>query len=347
MTVSTDAKSALNRVPPLHTAADESVANDSEIQSLSHDALLAGIERLRHDRRAVILAHNYQRPEVQDIADFVGDSLQLAQQAQISPANVIIFCGVHFMAETAAILCPDKRVLIPDPEAGCSLAQSVTANDVRAWRQEHPDAVIVAYINTDADVKAEVDYICTSSNAVQTVASIPKDKEILFLPDQFLGLYVQSRTGRKMHMWLGECHVHASFRPEDVDILMKLHPDADLLLHPECGCISQCLWRLAEGELPADRTLVLSTSAMVRHARECASAVDIVGTETGMLYRLRKENPSKLFVPLREDAVCSYMKTITLQKVYQALRDDVHVVEVPADIAAKSRDAIERMVAVV
>lgn len=346
MTMPTDSISPLKRVPPLRTAADATIANDSEIQSLSHDALLAGIERLRRERQAVLLAHNYQRPEIQDIADFVGDSLQLARQAQQSAANLIIFCGVHFMAETAAILCPDKRVLIPDPEAGCSLAQSITASDVRAWRQEHPGTVVVAYINTDADVKAEVDYICTSSNAVETVASIPRDKEILFLPDQFLGLYVQSRTGRKMHMWLGECHVHASFRPEDVDALMSLYPDADLLLHPECGCVSQCLWRLSEGELPADRTLVLSTSAMVRHARECRSAVDIVGTETGMLYRLRKENPSKLFVPLREDAVCSYMKTITLQKVYKALRDDAHLVEVPANIAAKSRGAIERMVAV-
>lgn len=342
----TDSISPLKRVPPLHTAADAAIMNDPEIQSFSHDALLTGIERLRHERQAVILAHNYQLPEIQDIADFVGDSLQLAQQAQKSPANVIIFCGVHFMAETAAILCPDKRVLIPDPEAGCSLAQSVTANDVRMWRQEHPGAVVVAYINTDADVKAEVDYICTSSNAVETVTSIPKDREILFLPDQFLGLYVQSRTGRRMHLWLGECHVHASFRPEDVDTLMNLYPDADLLLHPECGCVSQCLWRLAEGELPTDRTLVLSTSAMVRHARECTSTVDLVGTETGMLYRLRKQNPSKLFIPLREDAVCSYMKTVTLQKVYRALRDDVHRVEVPADIAARSRGAIERMVTV-
>lgn len=345
MTLPTDSMSPLKRVPPLHTTADAAIANDSEIQSISHDALLAGIEGLRRERQAVILAHNYQRPEIQDIADYVGDSLQLARQAQINPANVIIFCGVHFMAETAAILSPTKRVLIPDPEAGCSLAQSVTASDVRAWRQEHPGAVVVAYINTDADVKAEVDYICTSSNAVETVAAIPKDREILFLPDQFLGLYIQSRTGRRMHLWLGECHVHASFRPEDVDALMNLYPDADLLLHPECGCVSQCLWRLTEGELPADRTLVLSTSGMVRHARECTSAVDLVGTETGMLYRLRKENPSKLFVPLREDAVCSYMKTITLQKIYRALRDDVYLVEVPADIAARSRAAIERMVA--
>ncbi len=346
MTISADPMSPLKRVPPLHTAVDVSIANDPEIQSLSPSALLVGIERLRRQRQAVILAHNYQVPEIQDIADYVGDSLQLAQHAQKSASGVIVFCGVHFMAETAAILCPDKRVLIPDPDAGCSLAQSVTASEVRAWRQEHSGAVVVAYINTNADVKAEVDYICTSSNAVEIVASIPTDQEILFLPDQFLGLYVQSRTGRRMHLWLGECHVHASIRPEDIDRLMNRYPDADLLLHPECGCVSQCLWRLAEGELPADRTLVLSTGGMVRHARECISAVDIVGTEIGMLYRLRKENPSKLFVPLREDAVCSYMKTITLKKVYRALRDDVYPVEVPTDIAARSRDAIERMVAI-
>jgi quinolinate synthase len=305
--------------------------------------LVAGIDRLRRERNAVVLAHNYQVAAIQDLADFVGDSLQLAQRAATTEADVIAFCGVHFMAETAAITCPDKVVLIPDPAAGCSLAASITADDVRTWRDEHPDGVVVAYVNTAAEVKAEVDYCCTSSNAIEVVASIPADREILFVPDQFLGLYVQRVTGRRMQLWLGECHVHASFRPEDVDRLMQEHPDADLLLHPECGCVSQCLWRLGEGELPADRTQVLSTGGMVRHARECAAPVDIVGTEVGMLHRLRQTNPAKSFVPLREDAVCSYMKTITLAKLYRTLHDGVYVVTVPDDIARRARVALDRM----
>ena len=341
-----DVRSPLVKVPPLHTVADDAITADAAITDMTDDELVAGIHQLRRDRNAVILAHNYQIPAVQDLADFVGDSLQLAQEAAATAADVIACCGVHFMAETAAILCPTKRVLIPDPEAGCSLAQSVTAADVRAWRREHPDAVVVAYVNTDAAVKAEVDYCCTSSNAVQVVSAIPEQREILFLPDQFLGLYIEHVTGRRLHLWLGECHVHASIRPEDIDALMAQYPDADLLLHPECGCVSQCLWRLAEGDLPVERTLVLSTGGMVRHARECTAAVDLVGTEVGMLHRLRKENPAKRFVPLREDAVCSYMKTITLPKLYRALRDDVYEVRVPEPIAHRARRAIERMVAV-
>ena len=205
----------------------------------------------------------------------------------------------------------------------------MTAEGVRAWKAEHPGAAVVAYVNTDAAVKAEVDYCATSSNAQKVIESIPADQEILFLPDQFLGLYLQSVTGRRMHLWLGECHVHAAIGPADVDALFARHPDADLLLHPECGCVSQCLWRLAEGDLPADRTFVLSTGGMVAHARDCPRPVDLVGTETGMLHRLRQVNPAKTFVPLREDAVCSYMKTITVPKLYRALRDDVYPVTVP------------------
>lgn len=338
--------SALERVPLLHTREDDVVAADPEIAALDDVELVDGINRLRRERNAVVLAHNYQIPAIQDLADFVGDSLQLAHEAARSDAELILFCGVHFMAETAAITCPDKRVLIPDSEAGCSLAASVTAADVRRWRAEHPGAVVVAYVNTDATVKAEVDYCCTSSNAVQVVEAIPEDREILFLPDQFLGLYVQRRTGRSMRLWLGECHVHASIRPEDVDALMQRYPDADLLLHPECGCVSQCLWRLAEGDLPADRTLVLSTGGMVRHARECTAPVDLVGTEVGMLHRLHKENADKAFIPLREDAVCAYMKAITLAKLYRSLRDDVHEVSVPPDIADRARAAVDRMLAI-
>jgi quinolinate synthase len=336
---------ARSRPSVLDTAASRVVSTDAEIVGLSDTELVERIDALRSQRSAVILAHNYQIPPIQDLADFVGDSLQLSQQAAATEAPLIVFCGVHFMAETAALLCPDKRVLIPDPEAGCSLAATVTAEELRAWKAEHPGAVVVAYVNTDADVKAEADYCCTSTNAVGVVQSIPEDREVLFLPDMFLGLYIERMAGRKLHLWLGECHVHAGIRSEDVTALMDAHPQADLLLHPECGCVSQCLFAVAEGELPEDRTFVLSTGGMVRHARECAAAVDLVGTEVGLLHRLRTENPQKRFVPLREDAICEYMKTITLPKLYRALRDDVYEVTVPEPTASKARASIERMMA--
>jgi quinolinate synthase len=200
-------------------------------------------------------------------------------------------------------------------------------------------------VNTDADVKAESDYCCTSSNAVRVVQSIPEDREILFLPDFFLGLYIEHTARRKMHLWLGECHVHAGFRAEDVVNLLEQHPDADLLLHPECGCISQCLFALAEGDLPEDRTFVLGTGGMVAHAQRCRAPVDLIGTEVGLLHRLRQENPAKTFIPLREDAVCEYMKTITVPKLYRTLRDGVYRVTVDDETAARARVAIDRMLA--
>ena len=325
------------------TAATVAVETDMEIHAMTDEELVAGIERLRHQRDAVILAHNYQIPDIQDLADFVGDSLQLSQQAAATDRPLIVFCGVHFMAETAALLCPHKRVLIPDPEAGCSLAATAPVEQVREWKVEHPGAVVVAYVNTDAAVKAEADYCCTSSNAVEVVRSIPTDREILFLPDMFLGLYIERVAGRKIHLWLGECHVHAGIRSEDVTALMNAYPDADLLLHPECGCISQCMFAVAEGELPADRTFILSTGGMAKHARECAAPIDLVGTEVGMLHRLHKEAPTKTFIPLKDDAICEYMKTITLPKLYRALRDDVYPVTVPEPTASRARLAIERM----
>jgi len=327
------------------TAASAAIEADPEIPELSTEELISRIQRLRAMRDAVILAHNYQIPPIQDLADFVGDSLQLSQQAAATDKGLIVFCGVHFMAETAALLCPDKRVLIPDPEAGCSLAATAPVDQVRAWKEEHPGAVVVAYVNTDAAVKAEADYCCTSSNAVKIVQSIPADKEVLFLPDMFLGLYIERMAGRPLHLWLGECHVHAGIRSEDVTALMAAHPDADLLLHPECGCVSQCLYAVAEGDLPEDRTFVLSTGGMVKHAATCSAPVDLVGTEVGMLHRLRKEAPAKQFIPLKEDAICEYMKTITLAKLYRALRDDVYEVTVPEPIASRARLAIERMMA--
>jgi quinolinate synthase len=335
-----------DRPSVLRTAATVALEADEEIAGLSEAELLERVDRLRRERDALILAHNYQIPIIQDVADFIGDSLQLSQQAAASQRPVIVFCGVHFMAETAALLCPEQRVVIPDPEAGCSLAATAPVEQVREWKAEHPGAVVVAYVNTDAAVKAEADYCCTSSNAVKIVQSIPEDREILFLPDMFLGLYIERMAQRKLHLWLGECHVHAGIRSEDVTRLLDAYPDSDLLLHPECGCISQCLFAVSEGELPADRTFVLSTGGMVAHARTCQAPVDLVGTEVGMLHRLRQENPGKEFVPLRDDAVCEYMKTITLAKLYRSLRDDVYEVKVEEPVASSARIAIERMMSI-
>ncbi len=339
-------RSPLEKVPPLRTLADEAIARDGEISSLSEDQLVAGIEELRGRRNAVVLAHNYQIPIIQDIADFVGDSLQLAQQAAGTAADVIVFCGVHFMAETAAIICPGKKVLIPDPEAGCSLAESVTAGDVKRLRSEHPGAVFVAYVNTDAAVKAEVDWCCTSSNAVAVIEAIPPDREIVFLPDQYLGRYAAWRTGRRLHIWNGECHVHASIRLEDLEGRLAEHPGAHVLLHPECGCIAAVLDRLSDGSLPAERVFIASTGAMISHAQSCRASADVVGTEVGILHPLTRVGAGKQFVPARPDAVCSYMKAITLAKLYRSLRDEVHEVRVPEEIAARARASIERMLAV-
>ncbi|MBX6352536.1 MAG: quinolinate synthase NadA [Thermoflavifilum sp.] len=302
------------------------------------------IMELKRERNAVILAHNYQRPEVQDVADVLGDSLALARAAARTDAQVIVFCGVHFMAETAALLNPGKTVLLPDLEAGCSLADSITAEQLRAWKAEHPGAVVVAYVNTSAEVKAESDYCCTSSNAVEVVASIPEDREILFLPDMFLGSYVQRVTGRRMHIWMGECHVHAGIRPTDVQSVLRSHPDAELLVHPECGCSTSNLYLAAEGMLPQERTRILSTGGMLKHADESPAKEFVVATETGILHQMQRRHPDKRFIPANPDAVCPFMKRITLEKVYEALRDGRHVIQVPEEIAARARVAIERMI---
>ncbi|MCS7272744.1 MAG: quinolinate synthase NadA [Fimbriimonadales bacterium] len=330
--------------PSVHyTAAQRAIEEDPEIPYLTEQELVERIQQLRKERNAVILAHNYQIPIIQDLADFVGDSLQLAQQAAKTDADVIVFCGVHFMAETAAILNPERTVLIPDPEAGCSLAATVTAEEVRQWKANHPNGVVVAYVNTNADVKAEADYCCTSSNAVQVVQAIPEDKEILFLPDMFLGLYVQRMTGRKIHLWMGECHVHAGFRAEEIGDALRRYPEADLLLHPECGCVSQCMFALAAGDLPPERTYVYGTGGMVRHVRQSPAPIHLIATEVGMLHRLRKEAPNKQFIPVKADAICEYMKTITLPKLYRSLRDMVYEVRVEEPILSRARHAIERM----
>jgi len=289
----------------LTTEASRATDQDTEVAAMSRDDLLAGIDRLRRDRHAAILAHNYQIPDIQDLADFVGDSLELSREAARTDASVIAFCGVHFMAETAAILCPDKRVFIPDPQAGCSLSASVTVDELRRWRGEHPDGMVVAYANTSAAVKAEADLCSTSANAVEIVKSIPADQEVLFLPDFFLGLFAERMAGRPVRLWLGECHVHAGFTYHDVQHMLDLYPDAHLLLHPESGCVGACLDALASGDLPLERMKILGTGGMVRHVKTCTAPVDIIGTEVGLLHRLQKLVPAKQFVALNEAAVAS------------------------------------------
>jgi len=304
---------------------------------------MAEILQLKQERQAVILAHNYQIPEIQDLADFVGDSLGLSQEAAKTDAEVIVFGGVHFMAETAAILCPDKKVLIPDLKAGCSLAATITAEQLRQWKAEYPDAVVVSYVNTSAEVKAESDYCCTSSNAEKVIRAIPEDKEILFLPDLFLGSYLQKVTGRKMHLWMGECHVHAGIRPEHIRTMRQEHPQAEFLIHPECGCISSFMYYLADHAIPAQRTHIFSTGGMVNHARQSPAKAFIVATEVGLLHRMRKDSPQKQFIPANPEAVCQYMKMITLENLLHSLREMVYEVTIPEPIARRARRAIERM----
>lgn len=322
--------------------------------ALTAEALATGVTNewadevraLARAKNSVILAHNYQVPAIQDVADFVGDSLELSRIAAEIEQSTIVFCGVHFMAETAKILAPNKRVLIPDVDAGCSLAASITADELRAWKAEHPGAVVVMYVNTSADVKAETDYCCTSANAVKVVESIPAEKEILFGPDMFLGAHVERMTGRKMHIWMGECHVHAGIEPTHIQSTMAAHPGAELLVHPECGCSSQCLYLASTGDLPSDRTFFLGTGGMVRRMKESSADRFIVATETGMLHRLRKENPEAELVAANERAVCGYMKMITPEKLLRSLRDGVYEVTVPQETADRARLAIERMISI-
>ena len=298
------------------------------------------IRSLARERNAVILAHNYQRPEVQDVADYVGDSLGLSREAAATDASTIAFCGVHFMAETAAILSPEKTVLLPDLDAGCSLADTITADQLRQWKAENPGAVVVSYVNTTAEVKAESDYCCTSGNAKAVIEAIPADREILFLPDMYLGLWLEKVTGRSLRIWLGECHVHAGIRPSDIERWQADAPDAELLVHPECGCASQCM---AFGN---ERTHILSTEAMVRFSQTSPKNRFLVATETGILHRLRKEAPGKTFEAVSEEAVCRFMKMTTLEKLRDSLEQRKHVVTVPDATAARAREAIERMIAI-
>ena len=305
------------------------------------------VRALAAERDAVILAHNYQLPEVQDVADHVGDSLGLSQQAAATDSEVIVFCGVHFMAETAAILCPSRTVLIPDPDAGCSLAASIDAAALRRWREQYPDAVVVSYVNTTAEVKALSDYCCTSGNARKVIEAVPANREILFLPDMFLGSYLERVTGRKMRIWPGECHVHAGIRPADVLEALRADGDSELLVHPECGCASQCMYMAADHPELGERTHVLSTEGMVKRAQASSARRFVVATETGILHRLAKEAPDRRFEALSEKAICRYMKMITLEKLRDGLRDMRHRVTVEPSIADAARGAIQRMVEIV
>ena len=306
----------------------------------------AGVRRLAAERDAVILAHNYQAPEIQDVADHVGDSLALSRLAAASDASTIVFAGVHFMAETAKILAPDRTVLMPDPAAGCSLADTITAEQLRAWKAEHAGAAVVAYVNTSAEVKAESDYCCTSANAVQVVQAIPADQEILFLPDMFLAAHVERQTGRKLEVWMGECHVHAGIEPADLEARLAEFPDAELMIHPECGCASHAVWMASTGVLPAGRTHVLSTSGMLRRAAATDARRVIVATETGLIHRLRVAQPERDFIAANEAAICRYMKMITPDKLLDSLRLNIHEVTVEPEVADRARLAIERMIAI-
>ena len=305
------------------------------------------VRQLAKDRDAVILAHNYQLPEIQDIADHVGDSLALSRIASQVKESTIIFCGVHFMAETAKILSYDKTVIIPDARAGCSLADTINAEQLRTWKAEHPGAVVVSYVNTTAAVKAETDICCTSSNAVEVVQSIDPNKEILFCPDQFLGAHAQQITGRtNMHIWMGECHVHAGINGQDLKAMVAAEPDAELFIHPECGCATSAMYLASSGVVPKERTKILSTSGMITAAKETRAAKVLVATETGMLHQLRKANPLVIFEPVNRAAVCKYMKMNTPEKLLEALRTGRDEVTVPRDIADRARLSVERMIAI-
>jgi quinolinate synthase len=302
---------------------------------------------LAEERDAVILAHNYQVPEIQDIAHHVGDSLGLSRVAAEVDASTIVFCGVHFMAESAKILAYDKTVLIPDAAAGCSLAETINAAQLRAWKAEHPGAVVVSYVNTTAEVKAETDICCTSSNAVEVVESIPRDTEVLFCPDQFLGAHVQRMTGRdNMHIWLGECHVHAGINGAELKAMVEAEPDAELFVHPECGCATSAMYLVSAGVVPATSAKILSTGGMVDAARATHAAKVLVATETGMIHQLEKVNHTTEFVPVNRAAVCKYMKMITPAKLLRSLREGTDEVFVDREIADRARRSVERMIAI-
>jgi quinolinate synthase len=319
----------------------------SDISESGRRDLSAEIRELKAARGAAILAHNYQRPEIQDLADHVADSLAMARRAATLDAPLLVICGVHFMAETAVIANPGKRVLIPDPNAGCSLADTIEAADVRTWRAAHPDGVVVAYVNTAATVKAEADYCCTSGNAVAVIRALPPDVPVLFLPDFFLGQYLKRVTGRAIDVWMGECHVHAGLTRAALDQRRAEYPGAEFLVHPECGCVTSAMYYAeAEGDVAGGRMHIVSTEQMMVRAKESSARQFVVATETGVLHRLRRDNPGKEFRAAVDSAECRFMKLITLEKLRDSLRDLKHEVTVPDEVAGRARQAIDRMLAI-
>jgi quinolinate synthase len=298
-------------------------------------SLLSGIKELKAQRNAVILAHNYQMGEVQDIADFVGDSLELTQQAAKTEAEVIVFCGVHFMAETAAILCPDKTVLLPDLQAGCPMADMIDVQGLRRMKSQYPEATVVCYINSSAAVKAESDICCTSGNALKMVERIPPDQEIIFIPDQYLGGYISAKSRRSMHLWPGYCPTHLKIIPRDILSMKEKHPEARVIVHPEC-----------HPEVTALADVALGTGGMRRYVKENDAREFIVGTEVGILHGLRKSNPGKQFYPASEMAACPNMKRINLEKILWAMEEMTNQITVPEETSTKARKAIQRMLEV-
>lgn len=315
--------------------------------TVSLDEWATEVRRLKEEKNALILAHNYQLPEIQDIADHTGDSLALSRIAAETDADVIVFCGVHFMAETAKILSPEKTVLIPDAAAGCSLADSLTADELREWKAEHPEAVVVSYVNTTADVKALTDICCTSSNAVDVVASLPEDQEVLFGPDQFLGAHVRRETGRdNIHVWAGECHVHAGISGQELSQQAHDNPTADLFIHPECGCANSAIYLAGEGIVEPERVKMLSTGDMITQAKTTSQSTVLVATEVGMLHQLRQAAPGVDFRAVNDRAACTYMKMITPAALLRCLALGEDEVTVDEETAAAARRSVERMIAI-
>ncbi len=332
------------------------------------------VRELARQRDAVILAHNYQLPEIQDVADYVGDSLGLSRQAAAVDAEVIVFCGVHFMAETASVLCPDKTVLIPDTRAGCTLAASIDSEQLIDWKARYPQGVVVMYVNTSAEVKALTDYCCTSANAVDVVRHIyatqGPETEILFGPDMWLGAYVERELGVNMHVWDGECHVHAGIRPSDIEATRAAHPGADFLIHPECGCTTAVMEYVAAGDVDSEGVHMLSTGGMLRYAEAAERELEaadgtpgdgtlgagtpgdrpvreaVVATEVGMLYGLQRAAPELELIAANAEATCAFMKMITLPRLRDSLAEGKYEVRVPDEIAQRARVPIERMVAI-
>ena len=301
------------------------------------EALVQKIKELKEKKNAIILAHYYTRPEIQDVADYLGDSLGLAREAEKTDADIIVFCGVHFMAETASVVSPEKKVLIPAQKAGCSLAEGITPEELREWKAKNPGAVVVTYVNTTAAIKAESDYCCTSSNALKIVESIPEDKKVLFLPDKNLGGYIKKMTGRNMEIWQGDCCVHERIGTQMIIDKLAEYPDADVLIHPESNCSHDDLI------LSHPQTYMYSTAGIISHAKESSKKNFIIATENETIHKLKKDNPDKNFIPVSETTLCGSMKRVTIEKLYEALEKEQYEVKVPEQMAKRALIPIERM----